>query len=185
MVRDIAREKGKDIDLIISGSETSVDKKIIEEIKSPLIHIIRNAIDYGIEDQHTRMQNGKNPKGKILLSAYHLENSVLIEVIDDGKGVDLDVIKRKVLQKKLLTSAELEGMSDEQIMNIIFWPGFSTGEVISDISGRGVGLDIVYTKISQLNGKVNIKSTMGQGCKVSIQLPVTMATVKAFLVRSK
>ncbi|EKE03742.1 MAG: hypothetical protein ACD_20C00157G0019 [uncultured bacterium] len=182
MVRDIAREKGKDIDLIISGSETSVDKKIIEEIKSPLIHIIRNAIDHGIEDPETRTKNGKNPKGKIQLSAYHLENSVLIEAIDDGKGIDLEVIKRKALQKGLLTQAELQAMNDEQIMNIIFWPGFSTGEIVTDISGRGVGLDIVYTKINQLGGKVSIKSILGEGCRVSVQLPVTMATIKAFLV---
>ncbi|MFH0702870.1 MAG: hybrid sensor histidine kinase/response regulator [bacterium] len=182
MVRDIAREGNKDIELIISGSETSVDKKIIEEIKSPLIHIIRNAIDHGIEKPEIRIKNNKNPVGKIFLSAYHLENSVLIEIIDDGKGIDLESIKRKVLQKGLLTQAELKAMNDEQIMNIIFWPGFSTGEVVTDISGRGVGLDIVYTKITQLNGKVNIKSTIGEGCKVSVQLPVTMATIKSFLV---
>jgi len=182
MVRDISREKGKDIDLIISGSETSVDKKIIEEIKSPLIHIIRNAIDHGIEDPETRIKSGKNPKGRIFLSACHLENSVLIEVIDDGKGINLEAIKKKAIQKGLLTQTELQAMNEEQIMNIIFWPGFSTGEVVTDISGRGVGLDIVYTKINQLGGKVNIKSTLGEGCRVSIQLPVTMATIKAFLV---
>lgn len=183
MVRDISREKNKNIELAISGSETSVDKKIIEDIKSPLIHIIRNAIDHGIEDTETRIKNGKNPTGKIFLSAYHLENSVLIEITDDGKGINLDTIKTKVLQKGLLTNAELQTMTDEQIMNIIFWPGFSTGDVITDISGRGVGLDIVYTKITQLNGKVNIKSAIGEGCKVSIQLPVTMATIKAFLAK--
>jgi len=182
MVRDIAREKNKNIELIISGSETSVDKKIIEEIKSPLIHIIRNSIDHGIEETQTRIENGKNPVGKIFLAAYHLENSVLIEIIDDGHGIDIKAIKRKVLQKQLLSEEELDSMTEEQIMNIIFWPGFSTGETVTDISGRGIGLDIVYTKISQLNGKVKIKSTMGEGCRVSIQLPVTMATIKSFLV---
>lgn len=182
MVRDIAREKNKNIELIISGSETSVDKKIIEEIKSPLIHIIRNSIDHGIEDTQTRIKNGKNPVGKIFLAAYHLENSVLIEIIDDGHGINIEAIKRKVLQKQLLAQEELDSMTEEQIMNIIFWPGFSTGETVTDISGRGIGLDIVYTKISQLNGKVKIKSTLGEGCRVSIQLPVTMATIKSFLV---
>lgn len=182
MVRDIAREKNKNIELIISGSETSVDKKIIEEIKSPLIHIIRNSIDHGIEDPQTRIKNGKNPVGKIFLAAYHLENSVLIEIIDDGRGIDIEAIKRKVLQKQLLTEEELDSMAEEQIMNIIFWPGFSTGETVTDISGRGIGLDIVYTKISQLNGTVKIKSTLGEGCRVSVQLPVTMATIKSFLV---
>lgn len=182
MVRDIAREKNKNIELIISGSETSVDKKIIEEIKSPLIHIIRNSIDHGIEDSQTRITNGKNPVGKIFIAAYHLENSVLIEIIDDGRGINIESIKNKVLNKNLLTKEELESMTEEQIMNIIFWPGFSTGETVTDISGRGIGLDIVYTKISQLNGLVKIKSTLGEGCKVSIQLPVTMATIKSFLV---
>jgi len=183
MVRDIAREKNKNIELVISGSETSVDKKIIEEIKSPLMHIIRNSIDHGIELPEVRIKNGKNPQGKIFLSAYHLENSVLIEVMDDGRGIDLEAVKRKAIQKGLLSEAELQSMNDDQIMNIIFWPGFSTGEIVTDISGRGIGLDIVHTKITQLNGKVNIKSTLGEGCRVAIQLPVTMATIKSFLVR--
>ncbi len=182
MVRDIAREKNKNIEFLVMGSETTVDKKIIEEIKSPLIHIIRNAIDHAIEDEDTRIKNGKNPTGKILLSAYHLENSVMIEISDDGKGIDIDAIKRKVVKKSLLSKEELEAMTEEQIMNIIFWPGFSTEDTISDISGRGIGLDIVYTKIAQINGNVKIKSTLGKGCKVSIQLPVTMATIKSFLV---
>ncbi len=182
MVRDISREKGKQIDLVIFGSETSVDKKIIEEIKSPLMHIIRNAIDHGIELPETRKKNGKNPIGKIMLSAYHLENSVLIEIVDDGMGINIEKIKEKALQKELLTQTELQSMSDNQIMNIIFWPGFSTGDIVTDISGRGIGMDVVHTKITQLNGKVNVKSTLSEGCKVSIQLPVTMATIKSFLV---
>jgi two-component system chemotaxis sensor kinase CheA len=182
MVRDISREKGKQIELIVSGSETSADKKIIEEIKSPLTHIIRNSIDHGVETPEERIQSGKNPTGTIFLSAYHLENSILIEIIDDGRGIDIEKIKNKVIKKGLLTHEELAAMSDNQIMNIIFWPGFSTGEVVTDISGRGVGLDVVHTKISQLNGKVKIKSKFGEGCKVSIQLPVTMATIKSFLV---
>lgn len=183
MVRDIAREKNKEIDFIITGSETSVDKKIIEEIKSPLMHIIRNSIDHGIEFPAERVKNGKSPTGRILIGACHLENSVLIEISDDGKGIDTEAIKKKVLQKGLLTPEELEAMSEEQVMNIIFWPGFSTGETVTDISGRGIGLDIVYTKISQLNGKVKVKSTLGRGCQVTIQLPVTMATIKSFLVK--
>ncbi len=182
MVRDIARSKNKDIELVISGSETSVDKKIIEEIKSPLTHIMRNAIDHGLETPEEREKNGKNPQGKIFLTARHLENRVLIEVIDDGRGVDIEKIKKKVLQKELLSQAELDAMSETQIMNIIFWPGFSTGDSVTDISGRGIGLDVVHTKINQLNGKVSIKSKLGEGCKVSIQLPVSMATIKSFLI---
>ena len=185
MVRDMARENNKEIELIISGSETSVDKKIIEEIKAPLMHIIRNSIDHGIEPPEIRIEKGKPPIGKIYLSASHLENSVLIEITDDGQGIDIEAIKRKVLQKELLTQAKLESMNDEQIINIIFWPGFSTGEIVTDISGRGVGLDIVHTKIAQLEGKVSVKSIPGQGCRVYIQLPVTMSTIKSFLVRVK
>ncbi|MFA6988514.1 MAG: hybrid sensor histidine kinase/response regulator [Candidatus Gastranaerophilaceae bacterium] len=182
MVRDISRDKGKQIELILSGSETNADKKIIEEIKSPLTHIIRNSIDHGIETPDERIKKEKSPTGKIFLSAYHLENSILIEIIDDGRGIDLEKIKNKVIQKGLLSKEELAAMTDNQIMNIIFWPGFSTGEVVTDISGRGIGLDVVHSKISQLGGKVNVKSRYGEGCKVSIQLPVTMATIKAFLV---
>jgi|GEM_PF-540280 len=184
MVRDIARDRNKEVEFFITGSETSVDKKIIEEIKSPLMHIIRNSIDHGLETPSQRVEKSKNPTGKILLAAYHLENSVLIEITDDGKGIDIDTIKKKVLQKELLTREELEAMSEEQIMNIIFWPGFSTGETVTDISGRGIGLDIVHTKISQLNGSIKVKSTIGQGCQVSIQIPVTMATINSFLVET-
>ncbi len=182
MIRDISREHDKEIDFEIVGSQTSVDKKIIEDIKSPLMHIIRNSIDHGIETPQERINKGKLPAGKIILAAYHLENSVLIEVTDDGKGINLDSIKHKAVEKGFITSNELKTMSNEQIMNIIFWPGFSTGEVITDLSGRGVGLDVVYSKIMQLDGKVNIKSEYGKGCKVSIQLPVTMATINSFLV---
>ncbi len=184
MVRDIARDRNKEIEFFITGSDTSVDKKIIEEIKSPLMHIIRNSIDHGVEIPSERVAKGKNPTGKVLLAAYHLENSVLIEVSDDGKGVDIETIKKKVLQKELLTKEELDAMSEEQIMNIIFWPGFSTGETVTDISGRGIGLDIVHTKINQLNGSIKVKSTLGQGCQVSIQIPVTMATINSFLVET-
>ncbi len=182
MVRDIARDRDKEVEFFITGSETSVDKKIIEEIKSPLMHIIRNSIDHGIEPPEERAAAGKPPTGKMLLAAYHLENSVLIEVTDDGKGIDVNAIKKKVLQKELLTKEELDTMSEEQVMNIIFWPGFSTGETVTDISGRGIGLDIVHTKITQLNGNIRVKSSLGKGCQVSIQIPVTMATINSFLV---
>ncbi len=182
MIRDISREHEKEIDFEIVGSQTSVDKKIIEDIKSPLMHIIRNSIDHGIETPQERLNKGKPAAGKITLAAYHLENSVLIEISDDGKGINLDAIKEKAVEKGFLTTNELKTMSNEQIMNIIFWPGFSTGDVITDLSGRGVGLDVVYSKIVQLDGKVNIKSEYGKGCKVAIQLPVTMATINSFLV---
>lgn len=184
MVRDIAQEKNKQIELEIIGSETTTDKKIIEEIKTPLIHIIRNAIDHGIETPEERINLGKNPKGKIILSAKQANNKIIIEIKDDGRGINLAKIKEKALQKGFLTQEELNSMSDEQITNIIFAPGFSTGEEITNISGRGIGLDVVQTKISQLNGRVKVISHANKGCCVQIELPTTMSILKAFLVKS-
>lgn len=183
MVRDIAQEKGKKIDFEIIGSETSTDKKIIEEIKTPLIHIIRNAIDHGIETPEERKALGKPETGKIVLSARQVNNKIFIEISDDGRGVNLEKIKEKALQKGLLTAEELNSMTEEQITNIIFAPGFSTGDEITSISGRGIGLDVVQSKISQLNGKVKILSELLHGCCVQIELPTTMAILKAFLVK--
>lgn len=183
MVRDIAQEKGKKIDFEIIGSETSTDKKIIEEIKTPLIHIIRNAIDHGIETPEERKALGKPETGKIVLSARQANNKIFIEISDDGRGVNLEKIKEKALQKGLLTAEELNSMTEEQITNIIFAPGFSTGDEITSISGRGIGLDVVQSKISQLNGKVKILSEIHHGCCVQIELPTTMAILKAFLVK--
>ena len=183
MVRDIAKEKGKEISLSISGSETNADKKIIEEIKTPLIHIIRNAIDHGIELPNERIAVGKDAIGKIHINARHNENKIIIEVHDDGRGVNLEKIRQKAISKGLLTFDEMKSMTDEQLMNLIFWPGFSTEEKVTDISGRGVGLDIVQTKILQLNGLVKVQSVLGQGTKLVIELPVTMATIKSFIVK--
>lgn len=184
MVRDIAQEKNKKIDLEIIGSETTTDKKIIEEIKTPLIHIIRNAIDHGIETPEERTASGKNPVGKIILSARQANNKVIIEIIDDGRGINLAKIKEKAIQKGFLTQEELNSMSDEQITNLIFAPGFSTGDEITSISGRGIGLDVVQTKILQLNGRVKVLSQSNKGCCVQIELPTTMSLLKSFLVKS-
>lgn len=184
MVRDIAQEKGKKIELKIIGSETCTDKKIIEEIKAPLIHIIRNAIDHGIETPEERIELGKNPEGEIILSARQFGSKVIIEIEDNGRGINIEKIKEKAVQKGYLTREEANSMSDEQITNIIFSPGFSTGESITNISGRGIGLDVVQTKISQLNGKVKVISEVNKGCCVQIELPTTMSTLKAFLVKS-
>lgn len=184
MVRDIATEKQKKIELEIVGSETCTDKKIIEEIKTPLIHIIRNAIDHGIETPQERSALGKSEVGKIVLSARQAGNRVIIEIADDGRGLNLEKIKSKAIQKGYLTQDELNSMTDEQITNIIFTPGFSTGDEITNISGRGIGLDVVQSKISQLNGKVRVISELNKGCCVQIELPTTMSTLKAFLIKS-
>lgn len=184
MVRDIAQEKNKQIEFEIIGSETSTDKKIIEEIKTPLIHIIRNAIDHGIETPEERKVLGKSPVGKILLRASQSNNKVIIEIQDDGRGINLAKLKEKAVQKGFLTQEEVDSMTDEQIMNLIFAPGFSTGDEITNISGRGIGLDVVQSKIAQLNGKVSVVSELNKGCCVQIELPTTMSIVNVFLVES-
>lgn len=183
MVRDIAMEKGKDIDFEIQGNDTCADKKIIEEIKTPLIHILRNAIDHGIESKEDRLLAGKSPVGKILLSAKQDDNKVVIDVVDDGQGFDLKKIKERAVSRGFLTQEDIDSMSDDAIMNIIFWPGFTTGDSITSISGRGIGLDVVKTKISQLNGKVKVISEYGKGSCVHIEIPVTLATMRVFLVK--
>ncbi|MBO5738217.1 hybrid sensor histidine kinase/response regulator [bacterium] len=183
MVRDIASEKNKDIDFEIEGKDTCADKKIIEEIKTPLIHILRNAIDHGIESKEDRLMAGKSPVGKILLSAKQDDNKVIIEVMDDGQGFNLEKIKDRAVSRGFLTQEDIDSMSDESIMNIIFWPGFTTGDSITSISGRGIGLDVVKTKISQLNGKVKVLSEFGKGSCVHIEIPVTLTTLRVFLVK--
>lgn len=182
MVRDIAAEKGKDIDFEIEGKDTCADKKIIEEIKTPLIHILRNAIDHGIETREERISAGKNAVGKIILSAKQDDNKVIIDVADDGRGFNLEKIKDRAVSRGFLTKEDIAGMSDDAIMNIIFWPGFTTGDSITSISGRGIGLDVVKTKISQLNGKVKVISEFGKGSCVHIEIPVTLTTLRVFLV---
>jgi len=184
MVRDIANEKGKKIEIEILGSETTTDKKIIEEIKTPLIHIIRNAIDHGIEMPEERIALGKNPSGKIILTAKQINNKVIIEIKDDGRGINIAKVREKALQKGFLTQEELDSMNDEQITNLIFAPGFSTGDEITNLSGRGIGLDVVQTKIEQLNGRVKVLSETNKGCCVHIELPTAMSLVKSFLVKS-
>ncbi len=183
MVRDIAAEKGKDIDFEIEGKDTCADKKIIEEIKTPLIHILRNAIDHGIETKEERIAAGKDSVGRIMLSARQDDNKVIIDVADDGRGFNLEKIKDRAVSRGFLTKEDIAGMSDEAIMNIIFWPGFTTGDSITSISGRGIGLDVVKTKISQLNGKVKVISEFGKGSCVHIEIPVTLTTLRVFLVK--
>ena len=184
MVRDIAKERGKEVELIITGSETSADKKIIEEIKNPLIHIIRNSIDHGIETPEQRIKSGKSPVGHLQINAKHLDSRILIEVIDDGQGFNVQKIKDKALQNGFLTKEELELMNDDEIINIVFLPGFTTGEEVTSISGRGIGMDVVKSKIAQLNGTVKVISEFNLGSKIQIELPVTMATMSAFLIQA-
>ncbi len=182
MVRDIAKESNKKIELYITGSDTTVDKKIIEEIKMPLIHILRNSISHGIELPQDRIKNNKSETGIINLSAKQVENYVIITIEDDGYGINLDKIKEISIKKNLLLEEEIKNMTDEQIMRMIFLPGFSTNETINDISGRGVGLDVVKTKIANLNGDITIDSVLNKGCKVTIKVPLSMSSIKVFVL---
>ena len=182
MVRDIANERGKEIEFTINGSETSADKKIIEEIKNPLIHILRNSIDHGIETPQRRVELGKTPEGHLCINAAHVDTKIFIEVVDDGQGFNIQKIKDKALQKGFLTQDELDNLDDDEVINIVFLPGFTTGDEVTSISGRGIGMDVVKSKIAQLNGTVKVISEFNKGCRIQIEIPVTVATMSAFLI---
>ena len=182
MMRDIAKENKKQIDFIITGSDTTVDKKLMEEIKMPLIHLLRNAVSHGIEVPEERIKKQKNPTGTVKLSAKQVENYVLISIEDDGFGIDAERVKEISVQKGLLTREEVNNLDDEHIVKLLFLPGFSTSESVDEISGRGVGLDVVKTKITNLNGDIFIDSEINKGCKVTIKIPLTMSTIKTFIM---
>lgn len=185
MVHNIARDKGKKIELVIEGADITADKTIIEEVKIPLIHIIRNAIDHGIEDPKTRANNGKNPQGRIEIAANYIDNKLIIDVKDDGKGLDIEKIKAKALEKKLLTQDELNSLNDDELTNLIFYPGFSTEDFVTELSGRGLGLDIVNNKINQMQGRIDIFSRLNKGTVVRIILPAAVATRKVFIIEEQ
>ncbi|SDK46123.1 chemotaxis protein CheA [Natronincola ferrireducens] len=182
MVRDLSKELDKEISLILTGAETEVDRTVIDEIGDPLIHLIRNAIDHGIENAETRIKSNKNKKGVVKLSAYPDGNSVVIEVEDDGKGIDVEKVKAKAIEKNIISIQQSQLMEDHEIIQLLFAPGFSTADKISDISGRGVGLDVVKTKIEALGGVVEVNSNLGKGSKFVIRLPLTLAIIQALLV---
>ncbi len=183
VVRDISKELNKNVELIIEGAETELDKSVVEEINDPLVHIIRNAIDHGIEPSEERIKAGKPEKGKIVLSAYHEGNYIIIETTDDGKGMDPEFLKKKALEKGLITETEARQMSKEEAFGLIFKPGFSTAQKVSNISGRGVGMDVVKTNIEKLNGIIEIKSELGKGSKFILKIPLTLAIIQALLVK--
>ncbi len=184
LVRDLSRELGKDIELEMFGEETELDKTIIEEINDPLVHILRNAADHGVEMPEERVKKGKAAKGKIIVKADHEGNHIVISIADDGKGIDPDKIKAKAVEKGVITQAQAEDMSKREILNLIFAPGFSTAEKVSAVSGRGVGMDVVKTNITKLKGIVDIESETGQGSTIVIKLPLTLAIIQGLLVQS-
>lgn len=182
MVRDLSKDLGKNIKLLMSGEETEVDRTVIDEIGDPLIHLIRNSIDHGIESPEDRIKAGKVDFGTVALRAYPDGNTVVIEVEDDGAGINADKVLSKAVSKGLVTQKEAETMTQQEIVNLLFRPGFSTAEVITDLSGRGVGLDVVKTKIESLNGTVEVKTNLGHGSKFTIRLPLTLAIIQALMV---
>lgn len=182
MVRDLARDQGKDVDLVMEGGETAADKHILEEIKDPLMHMVRNAIDHGIETMDDRQRLGKPPRATIWLRGYQTANNIIIEVKDDGRGLDLVRIKQTAIERGLYRPEELETMTPNQIQNLIFAPGFSTRKLVTEVSGRGVGLDVVHTNVERLKGAIHIESTPGKGCTFRLQLGTTLATANVLLV---
>ncbi len=182
MVRDLSRDLNKEVNLIIQGEETELDRTVIDEIGDPLVHLLRNAIDHGIESPAERQAKGKNPVGEIRLIARHEGNNVIIMVEDDGAGVNPDIVKQKALEKGLITQAEAEKMDAAEAVRLLFVPGFSTARVVTDVSGRGVGMDAVKTKIESLGGMVDIETKVNEGSKFKIRLPLTLAIIQALLV---
>ncbi|ALV23955.1 chemotaxis sensory histidine kinase [Campylobacter iguaniorum] len=182
MVRDLSRELGKQIDLEISGEETELDKSIVEEIGDPLVHIIRNSCDHGVEDPKDRALNGKAEKGLIQLKAYNEGNHIVIEIVDDGKGIDAVAVKAKAVERGIITEREADNMSDKEAYALIFKPGFSLAKQVTNVSGRGVGMDVVKTNIEKLNGIIDIDSELGKGTVMKLKIPLTLAIIQSLLV---
>lgn len=183
LVRDLSKSADKKINLIIEGEDTELDKTLIEEINDPLVHIIRNSIDHGIEKEEDRIKVGKNPVGTIKLSAEHEGNNIIITIEDDGKGIDPEVLKSKAISKGLISKEKADELSKQDLLNLIFLPGFSTAEVVTNISGRGVGMDVVKTNVTKLRGMINLESSVGVGTKIQIKLPLTLAIISGMIVR--
>ena len=181
IVRKISREQGKRVDLKFFGADTELDKLIVEDISDPMMHIIRNAIDHGIESRDIRTAHGKNEKGTIRISSYQKGNHVVIEIEDDGGGIDVEKVKNKALQKGLVS--DISTVSDRDAIDFIFLPGFSTNETVSEVSGRGVGMDVVKNNISAISGMVDIETRKGEGSRFIITLPITLAIIKALIIR--
>lgn len=183
MVRDLSKELNKEINLTVEGEETELDRTVIDEIGDPLVHLIRNSIDHGVEHPEERVKKGKNPVGEVGLIARHEGNNVIIIVEDDGKGINADVIKRKAVEKGMITQEEADKMDDNEAVRLVFMAGFSTAEVVTDVSGRGVGMDVVRNKIESLGGLIDVETKIDEGSKFKIRLPLTLAIIQALLVR--
>uniref|UniRef100_A0A832I836 Chemotaxis protein CheA n=1 Tax=Pseudothermotoga hypogea TaxID=57487 RepID=A0A832I836_9THEM len=182
MVRDLAKQLSKEINFIIEGEDTELDRTFVEDIGEPLVHLLRNAIDHGIETKEERIAKGKPPVGTVVLSARHEGNNVVIEVKDDGRGIDRNAVVRKAIEKGLISEAQAESMPDEKVYELLFLPGFSTRSDATELSGRGVGMDVVKSVVESLNGTVKIESVKDRGTTITIRLPLTLAIIQALLV---
>lgn len=182
VVRDLSGQLNKDIRLVMEGGETELDRTVIEELSDPMIHIIRNSIDHGIESNDEREAKGKKRQGTVTISATHKENQVVLVVEDDGAGIDPDKIKQSALKKGIITQTQAEKMTDNELVHLVFAAGFSTAAIVSDVSGRGVGMDVVRNHIEKLNGMVEIETEKGKGTRMIIKLPLTLAILKGFLI---
>lgn len=183
MIRDLAKKEGKEIELILEGGDIELDRTVLDEIGDPLVHILRNCVDHGIESPQTRKQAGKNPMGTIKLIARREKNHVVIEAADDGKGMDPQKFRETAVRKGLLTHEEAAKLSDNEAINLSFMPGFSTAEKVTDVSGRGVGMDVVRTKIGSMGGSIKLESKVGEGSKISLKLPLTVAIIHSLMVK--
>ncbi len=183
MIRDLAKSLDKKVDLVISGAETELDRTVIDEIGDPLVHLLRNSIDHGVESIEKRIAAGKPDTGTVHLRAFHSGNNVFIEIEDDGNGINRDKVLSIAVKNNVVTAEQGKTMSDEEIYMLLFAPGFSTADTISDISGRGVGLDVVKSKINSLGGVVSVQSELGKGTIFSIQLPLTLSIISAMLIK--
>ncbi|MDK2926565.1 MAG: two-component system, chemotaxis family, sensor kinase CheA [Bacillota bacterium] len=182
MVRDLARELGREVEFAIEGEDTELDRSVIDEIGDPLVHLLRNAVDHGVEPPADRRQRGKEPTGHVRLSACYEGNHVLIAVEDDGEGINREAVVKKAAERGLISAKEAQELSEEEVYRLLFLPGFSTAAKVTDVSGRGVGLDVVQNKIESLGGSVEVTSRLGEGTRFAIRLPLTLAIIQALLV---
>ena len=181
IVRDVARQCGREVDLELSGQETDLDKGILDAIAEPLTHLVRNAVSHGIESAEQRRAQGKSPRGKIRLNAYHQGNQVVVEISDDGRGIDAQMIRRKAIDLGMTTAEEASRLTEAETLDFIFRPGFSTAEVVTEVSGRGVGMDVVQSVLTRLKATIHVETHMGQGTTFRLKLPLTLAIIKALM----
>ena len=182
MIRDLSKTLDKKMELYMTGEETELDRTVVDEIGDPLMHLLRNSADHGLESAEVREQRGKSPTGSIFLDAYQDGNNVVIEVRDDGNGIDVEGVKKKAIERNVITPEQAANMSEKDAINLLFLPSFSTAKKVTDVSGRGVGLDVVRSKIESLSGEVDVKSTLGVGSVWTIRLPLTLAIIQSLMV---